>query len=358
MSRDEPQGSAAGAGLTAAVVGLAGTELSAEERRLFAQKQPAGFILFARNCEDPKQVSALVRALREVADHIDVPVLIDQEGGRVARLKPPHWPKRPPLRLIGDLAEHDLDTARDAAWLHARLIASDLHPLGITVNCSPVLDLGLDGQTDAIGDRAFSDNPDIVAALGQATIDGYLAGGILPVIKHLPGHGRATVDSHIDLPCVRAGRADLAEADWLPFKANAKAPAGMTAHILFPELDPSACATQSARIIQDVVRGEIGFRGLLLSDDLSMEALGGSLGERAACARRAGCDLALHCNGDFAEMSAVLDAAGPLSGEPRSRFDEALARRPKEPEPFDPLAGSDRLMQLLEGAERAGKAIA
>ena len=341
---------------TAAIVGIAGTELCAAEREVFVERQPIGFILFARNCKDPQQVSTLVRNLRETVDHTDVPVLIDQEGGRVARLRPPHWPRRLPLRPIGDLARYDRDAALEAAWLHARIIAADLLPLGITVNCSPVLDLGLDGQTDAIGDRAFSGDPDIVAALGQATIDGYLAGGVLPVIKHLPGHGRATVDSHVDLPRVQAGRSDLAEADWLPFKANAGAPVGMTAHILFPELDPSACATQSARIIQEVIRGEIGFGGLLLSDDLSMEALGGSLGERAARARQAGCDLALHCNGNLAEMTAVLDAAGPLLGKARARFDEALDRRLREPEPFDLSAGSDRLATLLDPAGSAREA--
>jgi len=340
---------------TAAICGISGTTLGAAERKLFAEKRPAGFILFARNCCDPEQVSALIREVRAAVDDPKAPVLIDQEGGRVARLKPPHWQKLPPLRRLGELAMRDLEAALDAAWLHARLIASDLHPLGITISCSPVLDLGLDGQTDAIGDRAFSDDPDIVARLGRATIEGYLAGGILPVIKHLPGHGRAMVDSHADLPSVEAGRRDLAGTDWLPFKANATAPLGMTAHILFQDLDPSACATQSARIIHDIIRSEIGFKGALFSDDLSMEALGGSLGERAALARQAGCDLALHCNGDFLEMTAVLDAAGPLEGEACSRFEDALAKR-RKPEPFDPPAGKDRLMGLLGDAEPAREA--
>jgi len=274
----------------------------------------------------------------------------------VARLKPPHWPALPALRRIGEFAERDPDSAKEAAWLHARLIAADLEPLGITVNCSPVLDLGLAGQTEAIGDRAFSDDPEIVAALGHATIEGYLAGGVLPVIKHLPGHGRASADSHLSLPCVEAERPALAEADWLPFRANAEAPLGMTAHILFPELDPSACATQSAAVIQDVIRGEIGFDGALLSDDLSMEALGGSLGERAAIARRAGCDLALHCNGVFDEMTAVLDAAGPLDGEALIRVERALARR-RAPEPFDVALGRRRLLDLLATVERPSQAL-
>ena len=302
----------------AAVVGIAGTSLDPIEAELFQKIRPLGFILFARNCADPDQVLALVRELRLVVGDSEAPVLIDQEGGRVTRLKPPHWEASVPLRQIGDLAALDHEAAKDAAWLHARLIAADLEPLGITVNCSPVLDLGLAGQTHAIGDRAFSDDPEMVARLGRATIEGYLAGGVLPVIKHMPGHGRATVDSHHLLPCVDAERSVLAEADWLPFRANADAPLGMTGHLLFSALDKTACATQSSTIIDTVIREAIGFDGLLFSDDLSMQALGGSLGERAAMALEAGCDVALHCNGDLEEMSAVLEAARPLKGpEPR-----------------------------------------
>lgn len=341
---------------TAAIVGVAGTDVSAAECQLFETARPAGFILFARNCSEPEQVAALIRALRSAIGNPRAPVLIDQEGGRVTRLKPPHWQALPPLRRLGELAERDPEAASDAAWLHARLIAADLEPLGITVNCSPVLDLGLSGQTEAIGDRAFSDDPGIVAALGRATIEGYLAGGVLPVIKHLPGHGRATVDSHADLPCVAADVRELAQADWLPFKANVDAPLGMTAHILFTELDPSACATQSAIIIRDIIREKIGFKGALLSDDLSMEALGGTLGERAALARRAGCDLALHCNGRIDEMTAVLDAAGPLEGEVLTRVERAFSRR-RSPEAFDPAAGRRRLDQLLTAGGQSSQAL-
>ncbi|MGI9508259.1 MAG: glycoside hydrolase family 3 N-terminal domain-containing protein, partial [Geminicoccaceae bacterium] len=235
MSPGERDAAALGSNAAAAIVGVAGTSLNAAERALFSRARPAGFILFARNCSDSEQVTGLIRALRSSIDNAHAPVLIDQEGGRVARLKPPHWLALPPLRALGELAERDLRAASEAARLHARLIASDLEPLGITVNCSPVLDLGLPGQTEAIGDRAFSADPAVVSALGRATIEGYLAGGILPVIKHLPGHGRATVDSHADLPCVAADGHTLGEADWLPFKANAEAPLGMTAHILFSE---------------------------------------------------------------------------------------------------------------------------
>jgi beta-N-acetylhexosaminidase len=340
--RDDQQAGLA----SAAVVGVAGTELTPEENDLFAWKRPAGFILFARNCKSPDQVARLVRDLRGCVDDPGVPILIDQEGGRVARLKPPHWQALPPLRRIGELAIRDMSLAIEAAWLHARLIAADLEPLGITINCSPVLDLGVRGQTEAIGDRTFSDDPGVVAELGRATIAGYLDGSVLPVIKHLPGHGRATVDSHADLPHVEADQKTLALADWLPFRLNADAPLGMTAHILFSALDKSCCATQSTVIIDEVIRGEIGFNGALFSDDLSMEALGGSLGERAGRAIEAGCDLALHCNGVMAEMTDVLQAAGPLQGASLARFEHALsARRP--PQPFDVEAGRQKLDSLL-----------
>lgn len=331
----------------AAIVGVASHSLSPAERRLFEAERPLGFILFARNCEHPDQVKALIQELRGSIDDPNAPVLIDQEGGRVTRLKPPVWSPICALRRIGELAGSDLGMAKEAARLHARLIAADLEPLGITVNCAPVLDLGLDGQTEAIGDRAFSDDPNVVAELGQAMIQGYLEGGILPVIKHLPGHGRALVDSHLELPRVEAKLDELKAQDWLPFRACGSAPFAMTAHILYRALDQDAPATQSSRIIDEVIRGEIGFEGALMSDDLSMEALGGSLFERAGRALAAGCDLALHCNGKLDEMSQVLAAAGPLEGEARRRVDQALARR-GAPLPFDPEAGRKRLDELLE----------
>jgi beta-N-acetylhexosaminidase len=329
------------------VVGVAGVALGDDERRLFRETRPLGFILFARNCDCPEQIQELARSLRAAVDEPLAPVLIDQEGGRVSRLKPPVWPSICALRAIGELAAYDLERASEAAWLHARLIAADLLPLGITVNCAPVLDLGFEAQTQAIGDRAFSDDPALVASLGRAMIQGYLDGGILPVIKHLPGHGRALVDSHLDLPRVAASLDALRGADWLPFRACADAPLAMTAHILFDALDPAAPATQSSVIIQDVIRGEIGFEGALLSDDLSMQALGGTLFERAAAARRAGCDLALHCNGNFDEMSQVLAAAGPLEGQALARVEQALARR-RDPLPFDRSLGRERLDRLLD----------
>jgi beta-N-acetylhexosaminidase len=342
----EPGGAESGRSVTAAIVGIAGPVLGQDERRLFRKRDPWGFILFARNCAHPDQVRALVRDLRATVDRADAPVLIDQEGGRVARLGPPHWPARPPARRLGEIAERDPRAGIEAAWLHARLIAADLTPLGISVVCAPVLDLALPGQTRAIGDRALAPDPELVALLGQAMIDGFLAGGVLPVIKHLPGHGRARRDSHVDLPTVAAAAGEMACADWVPFRACRAAPFAMTAHVRYPALDPTRPATLSPTVIQGVIRGEIGFTGALLSDDLSMGALSGSLGERTAAARAAGCDLALHCNGDFAEMVEVLDAAGVLEGASAARAHAALACV-HAPQAFDAAAGEARIADLL-----------
>jgi beta-N-acetylhexosaminidase len=341
--------------VTAAIVGVAGPSLGAEERRLIQAGNPWGFILFGRNCADPDQVRALVADLRASVGRPGAPVLIDQEGGRVARLGPPYWPPRPPARRLGMLAERDRNAGREAAWLHARLIAADLVPLGISIDCAPVLDLALPGRTKAIGDRALAADPGLVALLGQAMIEGFLAGGILPVLKHLPGHGRARRDSHLGLPIVAAAAADMAGADWMPFCACCSVPLAMTAHVLYPALDPARPATLSPRIIAEVIRGEIGFQGALLSDDLSMGALRGSLAERTAAARAAGCDLALHCNGKLAEIAEVLAAAGPLAGESAARAGAALAwARP--PEDFDAPAGEARLARLLSAVEATAQA--
>lgn len=338
--------------VTAAIVGVAGCTLDEAERRLIRERNPWGFILFTRNCASPAQVRSLVEDLRAAVGRADAPVLIDQEGGRVARLCPPHWPARPPARQIGLLAERDRQAGIEAAWLHARLIAADLAPLGISVACAPVLDLALPGRTGAIGDRALGADPELVAVLGQAMVEGFLAGGVLPVIKHLPGHGRARRDSHLGLPTVTAGVERMARADWTPFRACRAAPFAMTAHVLYPALDPACPATMSARIIETIIRGEIGFAGALLSDDLSMGALSGSLGARSAAARAAGCDLALHCNGDLAEMTEVLDAAGPLEGVSARRAEAALARL-HAPAAFDAPAGAARLAALLGSVEPA-----
>jgi beta-N-acetylhexosaminidase len=336
----------------AAIVGVAGAELGVAERALFRAHPPFGFILFARNCVDPAQVRRLTLDLRAAVGRADAPVLIDQEGGRVARLGPPHWPARGAARPIGRLAERDPGAGREAAWLHARLIAADLEPLGITVDCVPVLDLALADRTAAIGDRALSADPALVGELGRAMIEGLLAGGVLPVIKHLPGHGRARVDSHEALPVVDARVEQLRATDWQPFRTCRSAPLAMTAHVLYPALDPDRPATLSPRIIADVIRGELGITGALLSDDLSMGALAGRIGERTAAARAAGCDLALHCNGRSAETVDVLAAAGPLAGLAKDRAERALRQR-HLPEPLDRSAAEARLLALLAGVEPA-----
>jgi beta-N-acetylhexosaminidase len=336
----------------AAIVGVAGPELGPSERALFAASPPFGFILFARNCIRPAQLRRLIDEVRGVVGRADAPVLIDQEGGRVARLTPPHWPARVPARAIGRLAERDPQAGREAAWLHARLLAADLEPLRITVDCVPVLDLVLPGSTPAIGDRALSADPALVGELGRAMIEGLQAGGVLPVIKHLPGHGRARVDSHELLPVVDVGIERLRRGDFLPFRACREAPFAMTAHVLYPALDPDRPATLSARIIQEVIRGELGFEGCLLSDDLSMGALAGGIGERTAAARAAGCDLALHCNGRYAELVDVLAAAGPLGGAAARRAARALRQR-RAPEPLDRSAAEVRLETLLAAVEPA-----
>jgi beta-N-acetylhexosaminidase len=341
--RSVPSG---GRSVKAAIVGVAGLALAEHERALLRDHAPWGFILFARNCANPDQVRDLVDDLRATVGRADAPVLIDQEGGRVARLRPPNWPARLPARRIGRLAERDRHAGVEAAWLHARLIAQDLAPLGISVVCAPVLDLAQPGRTPAIGDRALAADPQRVALLGQAMIEGFLAGGVLPVIKHLPGHGRARKDSHVGLPVVEADAEQMAETDWLPFRACRAAPFAMTAHVLYPALDPARPATLSPTIIRTVIRGAIGFAGALLSDDLSMGALSGSLGERTAAARAAGCDIALHCNGQFGEVTEVLDAAGFLDGASAARAAAALAGA-RAPQAFDGPGGELRLAGLL-----------
>ncbi|GGF13677.1 beta-hexosaminidase [Aliidongia dinghuensis] len=329
----------------AAIFGCAGTSLTAEERAFFRAVDPAGFILFKRNCEAPDQVRALVADLRALVGW-RAPVLIDQEGGRVQRLRPPHWRAAPPARRFAELYRLDAVAGLRAAWVNARLIADELADLGIDVDCAPVLDNPVPGAHDVIGDRALGDDVRTIAALGRAVIAGLTAGGVLPVIKHLPGHGRAQVDSHLHCPVVEADEAALGAHDLPPFRALADAPFAMTAHVVYRAWDTERVATWSHRIITDVIRGAIGFTGCLLSDDLSMQALDGGLGERAERALAAGCDLALHCNGDLAEMRAVAGAAGTLSDIAADRFTAALDRR-TAPDPIDRLALMAELDALL-----------
>ena len=319
--------------------------LSDAERRFFADADPLGFILFARNCEAPGQLRALVGSLRESIGRADAPLLIDQEGGRVAYLRPPHWRAAPAAGRIGALAAGDRAAGREAARVNARLMAAELFDAGITVDCVPVLDVPVEGAHDVIGDRAFCADPELIAALGAEVCAGMLAGGVLPVIKHMPGHGRAAVDSHHDLPVVDEALDVLRATDFAPFARLADAPWGMTAHIVFSAID-DAPATQSPRVIADIIRGEIGFTGVLASDDIGMDALAGGPAERAAASLAAGCDVVLHCNGTLDEMAAVAAAVGPLSDAAEARIAAAEARR-GAPEPADLAALAARLDQLL-----------
>ncbi len=330
----------------AAIFGCAGTTLDADERRFLAEADPAGFILFKRNCENPQQTQALIAALREAVARADAPVLVDQEGGRVVRLDPPHWQAPPAAAQIGALAEADEAAGTRAAWLSARLVAADLAPLGFTVNCAPVLDLSFPGASTVVGDRSFGADPALVARLGRAVADGLAAGGIVPAIKHMPGHGRASADSHAVLPRVDASLAALRANDFRPFRALRDVPVGLTAHVLYPALDAGRPGTVSPAVIGEAVRGDIGFDGLLVSDDLSMGALTGSVGGRAAAALAAGCDLALHCNGRRAEMEEVAQAVPRLSERALERFERMLAAR-CEPDEFDAGKGRRELDALL-----------
>ncbi len=311
---------------SAAIYGCAGLSLSAAEESFFRAANPLGFILFARNCETPEQVRDLVAALRAAVGRDDAPVLIDQEGGRVARLKPPHWRSAPPASFFGRMATHDPARAHEALRLNTQLIAAELVDLGIDVDCVPLLDLQFPGAHDVIGDRSFGGDPELVAELGGIVCETMLAAGVMPIVKHIPGHGRARVDSHKELPVVGTAKAELEATDFRPFQALADAPWAMTAHVVYSALDPERPATTSPGVIAEVIRGQIGFDGLLVSDDLSMEALQGSLGERARAALAAGCDIALHCNGKPEEMAQVAEALGPLTPEAEGRIAAARAR--------------------------------
>lgn len=334
--------------VSAAIYGCASLAPSAAERAFFRDANPWGFILFRRNIETPDQVRRLITELRACVGRDDAPVLIDQEGGRVARLGPPHWPARAAAARLATAFDRDPAGACAAVWLQYRLIAAECAALGITVVCAPVLDLLMPGGHDIIGDRAFGADPSQVASLGRAACAGLLAGGVLPVLKHVPGHGRAGGDSHVGLPRVAAARATLSASDFLPFRALADMPLAMTAHVVYEAIDPERPATLSARLIADIVRGEIGFAGVLLSDDLDMGALSGPHEARARAALAAGCDVVLQCNGDLADMEATASGVSALSGPAAARSAAALARR-APPAPFDIAAGERALESLLAG---------
>ena len=335
----------------AVITGCAGQSLSEDERRLFADTDPFGFVLFARNIDTPEQVRGLTDAMRAAVGRADAPVLIDQEGGRVARLRPPHWRHPPPAARFGEMARRDPDAAAAATELNSQLIAAELRALGITVDCVPVLDVPGPGMHAVIGDRAYAETADMVARLGRAACDGLLAGGVLPVIKHMPGHGRARADSHAELPVVDAPRAELEAVDFAPFRALADMPWGMTAHVVYSAIDPDRPATTSAAVIEEVIRGWMGFDGLLLSDDLCMSALSGTPGARARAALDAGCDVALHCNGTFEELVAVAEAAGSMTEAAQTRARRAPVSG--DVSSFDVAAARSRLDELL-GATAAG----
>lgn len=335
----------------AAIFGCAGTALTKDEFRFLREADPLGFIVFARNVDTPEQTRALVASFREAVGRADAPVLIDQEGGRVARLRPPHWRKAPPALAFAQRASvRGQAAALAAVRTNFRWIAAELAALGIDVDCAPVADVPVPGAHDIIGDRAYGVEPAAIALYARAVADGLLDGGVLPVVKHMPGHGRARTDSHHELPVVEASREELERTDFAPFRALADLPWGMTAHVTFRAIDPDRPATTSAYLIENVIRRHIGFGGLLLSDDLSMQALAGSIAERTTACLFAGCDVVLHCNGNFAEMEQVALAARPLDDEGAARFDAGLAvRRARTTTRFDPREAEAALQAFLVG---------
>ena len=321
--------------IRACILGCSGPTLTREEVAFFGDVKPWGFILFGRNVESPAQVRALTEALRETVGRADAPILIDQEGGRVQRLKPPHWRLYPPGRAYGQLAGNDPLLKREITRLGARLIAHDLAGLGINVDCVPVLDVPDPKGHEIIGDRAYGQTPQEVAFLGRAAAEGLIAGGVLPVIKHIPGHGRAMADSHLQLPVVEASYDELDGRDFPPFRALSDMPMAMSAHVIYSAIDRKRPATTSRKVNRKVIRGALGFDGLLMTDDLSMKALSGDFTDRARDSLAAGCDVVLHCNGDMGEMTAVVAGCGALKGKSARRAEAALARIPRTPEPFD-----------------------
>jgi beta-N-acetylhexosaminidase len=332
--------------VAAFVCGCAGLSLTAWERRFFREAQPWGLILFKRNVDDPAQVAELTSSFREAVGRADAPVLVDQEGGRVQRLGPPHWPVYPSAASYLSAAG-DLEAAAKLVHMSAQLMAKDLLAVGINVDCLPVLDVTYPESHRVIGDRAYASDPAAIARLGRAAADGLLAVGVLPVMKHLPGHGRAQVDSHLEVPVADAPVAELEASDFAPFAANADLPIGMSAHVVYPALDPERPATISPKIISEVIRQKIGFDGLLMSDDLSMQALSGTLRERAGAALKAGIDVVLHCNGNPDEMETMAGVAPPLAGRALERAGAALARLRPEAADFDPVDARARLNSTL-----------
>ena len=327
------------------ITGIAGTQLLDEERNFIRETEPWGLILFKRNVSDPAQVRELTGSFRDALGW-NAPVFVDQEGGRVQRLGPPNWPVYPPARALDRLYDRDAAAALAAARLLSRLLAHDLAALRIDVDCMPVADLPTPDADSVIGDRAYGTTPDQVAALAGAAARGLLNGGVLPVIKHMPGHGRATADSHLSLPVVSTDRGALEQTDFATFRALAKLPLAMSAHVVFSAIDPAHPATTSATMVREVIRGSIGFQGLLMSDDISMGALSGTIAERSRAAVAAGCDIVLHCNGKLEEMQEVAANVPQLAGASEQRAKAALAMR-QAPSEFDAVAGRRVFEQMM-----------
>jgi beta-N-acetylhexosaminidase len=338
-----------GGAVISAALGVRQTELDSDTAAFFREARPWAFILFREACQSKDQVRALCGSLREAAGH-DAIVWIDQEGGRVARMRPPEWPSFPAAAAYGALYQASAPEAREAAFLGHRLIAHELKAVGVDGDYAPVLDRPIDGADPIIGDRAFARDPETIALLGRAALEGLHAGGVVSCIKHMPGHGRAEADSHLALPRVNAARAELAK-DFAPFRALCDAPAAMTAHIVYEALDPDRPATCSPYVIGSVIRREIGFQGLLMSDDLDMKALAqamnGGLRERASAALAAGCDVVLQCSGKLEEMRETAEGCRELSGLSLVRAHAAERFAKAQPQPFDAEAGWARLRELL-----------
>ena len=333
----------------AVILTCSGLELTKDECDVFREIDPFGFILFANNIENAEQVKELTDSLRSCIKREGAPILIDQEGGRVTRLNQPEWRKVPPAKAFGSLVqEKNLDIAKRASWINGRLIANDLFQLGINVNCAPVLDLTISGAHDVIGDRSFGGSPDVVVPLARAFARGLIAGGVLPMIKHVPGHGRAMADSHKELPRIDLPREELEKTDFMPFKGLSDMPMAMTAHILFPQLDPEQPATTSSLIISEIVRGYIGFKGLIISDDVTMSALSGSYRARASATRSAGCDVVLHCSSDITQMKEIAEGSGQMSSESIARFAQAREIVPDSVEKANSSKLIEELAELME----------
>lgn len=334
----------------AAIFGCAGKALTDAEKSFFTHANPLGFILFARNVDTPEQVKALVADLRDSVGR-NAPVLIDQEGGRVQRLRPPHWRSAPPLRQFGDLYGVDPVRAAKALRLNMQTIGAELADLGIDIDCAPCLDVPVPGAHDIIGNRALSEDPNVVAALAEAACQGLMDVGVVPVIKHLPGHGRAGADSHEQLPVVESKQAELSTQDLVPFQAVSQLPvAAMTAHVVYTDYDLQNAATLSSAVIEGVIRGQIGFKGLLMSDDLGMKALSGSFADRASACLAAGCDVALHCSGDLSEMKQVAGGCAALSDLAKAAMDVLDVYRGQPSVAVDLKEASFEIATLLDPA--------